>query len=49
MAQLIPVGIRMVKKAFRKRSVSKQPEQAHPSNTEALNNNDEHHALEDNG
>jgi hypothetical protein len=49
LAKLIPMAIGYVTKTFRKnRAEAKQPKQAHPSNTEALNN-DEHYALEDNG
>ena len=49
LAKLIPMAIGYVTKTFRKnRAAAKQPKQAHPSNTEALNN-DEHYTLEDNG
>ena len=59
-AKLIPVAIRYITKAFRKtRSAVKQPDQTHSAQThpsqaqslrsEAHNNNDEIHAIEDQG
>lgn len=49
LAKLIPMLIGYVTKAFRKnRAAAKQSKQTHPSNTQALNN-DEIHSIEDNG